>query len=565
MFHPATAPLLVLLITAPAAAQTTLLTKYGGNADAEMGTAVAGGADFNKDGFDDVVIGIPFADANGKTDNGVVRVFSGLDGSVLFTRIGLNDDDHFGFSVDVAGDVDGDTWQDLIVGSPNAKYIFNRPGMTHVYSLKTGLTLAAWVGDADGDEFGRSVAGGFDAQNDGHADLVVGAPSGNPIAGGPSGYVRTFSGIDDSVINTHVGTHPGGDLGRSVAVCGDVNNSGSVDYVAGSPGAFAGSGMIEVWDGATGTTIWTRNGSQVLEAFGTSVAGGLDANGNGYDDVVVGAPFNSVGGSNSGAVLMFDGLTGLSTGFFVTGSTLDNFGQAVGVMDDVDGDGIPDVIAGSNKNYVSVIGSDTEVVQFTAFGDDPGDGFGRAVARAGDLNGDGTPDLVVGAPFDANQGGATRAGMARVISGGSDFQSYCTAGVSASGCQATISASGAPSATATSGFVLSAVNVEGNKDGLFFYGANGRQANSWGNGTSFQCVVPPVKRGGLLGASGTAGACDGGPSQDLNARWCPACPKPNHNFGAGATVQAQLWYRDPTNTSNQTTSLSDAIEFQMLP
>ena len=142
---------------------------------------------------------------------------------------------------------------------------------------------------------------------------------------------------------------------------------------------------------------------------------------------------------------------------------------------------------------------------------------------------------------------------------------YCTAGTSASGCQAALSATGLPSATAGSGFALAASGVEGGKDGLYFFGTSGRQANSWGNGTSFQCVVPPVKRGGLLSGTGTSGLCDGGFSQDLNALWCPGCPKPAKNPGAGATVQAQLWYRDPQNTSNQTTSLSDALEFSVYP
>jgi hypothetical protein len=145
------------------------------------------------------------------------------------------------------------------------------------------------------------------------------------------------------------------------------------------------------------------------------------------------------------------------------------------------------------------------------------------------------------------------------------FTSYCTAGTSASGCQATLSATGTPSATASSGFDLIAANVEGQKNGIFFFGANGRQASPWGNGTSFQCVVPPVRRAGTLLGTGTSGACDGAFAQDLNARWCPTCPKPGHNPGAGTVVQAQLWYRDPLNTGNQTTSLSDAIEFQVCP
>ena len=143
--------------------------------------------------------------------------------------------------------------------------------------------------------------------------------------------------------------------------------------------------------------------------------------------------------------------------------------------------------------------------------------------------------------------------------------SYCTAGTSASGCQASMSAAGTASATATSGFDLMASSVEGAKDGLFFFGTNGRQANPWGNGTSYQCVVTPVKRGGLQTGSGTPGACDGTFSQDLNALWCPTCPKPLHNPGSGTLVQAQLWYRDPFSTASQTTSLSDAIEFLVAP
>lgn len=148
---------------------------------------------------------------------------------------------------------------------------------------------------------------------------------------------------------------------------------------------------------------------------------------------------------------------------------------------------------------------------------------------------------------------------------GSPGASYCTAGTTANGCTASISAAGFPSATLSSGFELTASGVEGNKDGLFFYGSNGKQANAWGNGSSFQCVVPPVQRAGLISGTGTSGACDGVFTQDLNARWCPTCPKPGQNPGAGAVVQAQLWFRDPSNTSNQTTSLSDAVQFTVCP
>ena len=148
---------------------------------------------------------------------------------------------------------------------------------------------------------------------------------------------------------------------------------------------------------------------------------------------------------------------------------------------------------------------------------------------------------------------------------GPSANNYCTAGTSASGCQAIISAVGTASSTATSGFLVSATGVEGKKFGQFFYGQNGQKAIPWGNGSSFQCVMGPTKRGGLRALAGTPGACDGCAVQDLNARWCPACPKAAHNPMSGMPIQIQYWYRDPNNTSSQTTSLSDAIEVMVSP
>jgi hypothetical protein len=139
---------------------------------------------------------------------------------------------------------------------------------------------------------------------------------------------------------------------------------------------------------------------------------------------------------------------------------------------------------------------------------------------------------------------------------------YCTAGTSASGCQAVLSSTGTPSATAASGFVVQAGDVEGSKQALYYWGTNGRQANPWGNGTSWRCVEPPAFRSPPLVSSGAAGTCDGTVAFDLTARWQE---KPASNPGAGTLTQLQLWYRDPQSTSNQTTSLSDALEFTTCP
>ena len=142
---------------------------------------------------------------------------------------------------------------------------------------------------------------------------------------------------------------------------------------------------------------------------------------------------------------------------------------------------------------------------------------------------------------------------------------YCPGGITASGCNAKISAIGSSSATAATGFALTAHDVQGSNSGtagLFFFASNGRQAQQWGNGTSFQCVTPPVFRSQVLNGGGSSGNCDASMAIDLNARWTA---KPFQAQGAGSTVQAQLWFRDPQNTSNQTTSLSNAIEWVVCP
>ena len=141
--------------------------------------------------------------------------------------------------------------------------------------------------------------------------------------------------------------------------------------------------------------------------------------------------------------------------------------------------------------------------------------------------------------------------------------SYCTAGTTASGCTAQMAWTGSPSASNPADFLVLATGAEGQKGGLFYFGTSGRQASPWGNGTSLQCVVPPVARTPLQTSSGNPGQCDGTFLYDLNTHW--SVLKPQTNPGPGATVQVQTWFRDPGNTSSQTTSLSDALELTVCP
>ncbi len=290
------------------------------------------------------------------------------------------------------------------------------------------------------------------------------------------------------------------------------------------------------------------------------------------ESMLVGAPTDDDLGQDSGSAYVFERNLGGPNAWGEAkkllasdGEALDHFGLSVAISGDTVTVGAPrDDVGGVNigsaylyQRDLGGAGAWNEIDKLAWLPSSSlGGTFGTSVSIAGQT-------VLVGDPLDS--GGGLGAGAARIFDGTSTAVRYCTAGASGSGCRAFLMACGAPSATAASGFVVSAERVEGSGNGLFFYGSSGRQANPWGNGTSFQCVVPPVRRGGLLAGTGTSGACDGSFAQDLNARWCPTCPKPKHNPGVGAVMQAQLWYRDRLSTSNQTTSFSDAVEFAFVP
>lgn len=142
-------------------------------------------------------------------------------------------------------------------------------------------------------------------------------------------------------------------------------------------------------------------------------------------------------------------------------------------------------------------------------------------------------------------------------------RAYCTPGTSTNGCVAMISASGGPSASATSGFTLTASNVEGQKNGLFFYGVNGPIVSPWGASSSYLCVAAPTQRTVGLSSGGTLGACNGNLSVDFLSFVAANPGAVGVPLSSGQIVRAQAWYRDPP--SPKTTSLSNAIVWTMCP
>ena len=141
----------------------------------DFGISVSGAGDVNGDGFADLIVGDQEDDNNG-TRSGSARVLSGVDGSVLYNFDGDSADDRLGSSVSGAGDVNGDGFADLIVGA----YLDDNNGVSSgsakVYSGIDGSVLYTFYGDSSGDLFGYSVSGAGDVNGDGKPDLIVGPP-----------------------------------------------------------------------------------------------------------------------------------------------------------------------------------------------------------------------------------------------------------------------------------------------------------------------------------------------------------------------------------------------------
>lgn len=167
-------------------------------------------------------------------------------------------------------------------------------------------------------------------------------------------------------------------------------------------------------------------------------------------------------------------------------------------------------------------------------------------------------DVIVG--WGVNPAGATEGWIARLGCG--VVTPYCTAGTTTNGCAATLSASGIPSASGAGAFQITAANVEGQKQGLFFYGLSGPTIAAWGT-SSFLCVKSPTQRLPSQGSGGAAGACNGQLSVNWNAYVAATPSTLGAPFAAGDVVYLQAWFRDPP--SAKTTALSNALSVVLCP
>jgi hypothetical protein len=467
------------------------------------GFSVSGAGDVNGDGIDDVIVGARWGD-DGGNDAGEAYVVYGVAGSdrgtVDLTGLAASDGfiiqgdaagDQAGYSISSAGDVNGDGIDDLIVGAPfgddsgynagEAYVIYGVEGSDRGTVDLTGLAASdgfAIQGDTTSDTLGRSVSSAGDVNGDGIDDLIVGASSGDDggadageayVIYGVAGNTRGMVDLTDLSASTGFviqGDAAGDRAGVSVSSAGDVNGDGIDDLIVGAYRGDNGggdAGEAYVVYGVAGTTRGTVDLSSLFPSDGFVIQGDAaadytgfrvssagDVNGDGIDDLIVGARGGDDGGTSAGEAYVIYGVAGntrgtvdltnlsASDGFVIQGDAAeDAAGFSVSSAGDVNGDGIDDVIIGapfgddggsnSGEAYViyGVAGTSRGTIDLTNLsasdgfvvqGDAAGDRAGVSVSSAGDVNGDGIDDLIVGA-YRGDNGGGTTAGEAYIIYG----------------------------------------------------------------------------------------------------------------------------------------------------
>lgn len=335
-----------------------LWTLYGEKANGRMGYAVSGVPDLDGDGKGDVLIGAPRHDGI-DTWSGRVYVVSGATGQIIRRLEGAVGTAQLGFSVAGLGDIDGDGAGDIVAGAYGQNGTLGRDaGHAFVYSGKTGAILADLEGEGLDHYFGVAVARLPDADGDGKDDFIVGASDWDQApAAGRRGRAYVYSGATRQLIRTHDGENPNDVFGWAVAGVPDANGDGRGDVLVGArdydPPGLRDAGRGYLFSGADGTRLFTFDATKSGDNLGRNVAGVPDVDGDGRGDVLLPAHRgDGKAGIDSGIVYLLSGATGNVLYTFEGESAGDYLGWGVGGIDDINGDGLGDLLIGAYPTSV---------------------------------------------------------------------------------------------------------------------------------------------------------------------------------------------------------------------
>jgi Zn-dependent metalloprotease len=406
---------------------------------AQFGGSVNSAGDVNGDGFDDVLIGSS-EHWDGQLAEGAAFLYYGSPTGPIDTAGWSVQSNHanwaMGDSIDTAGDVNGDGYDDILVNVPGYSDGQSGEGAVFAYygSPNGPTTTPNWIAESNVPSmgFGTSISAAGDLNADGYDDVIIGTrycDNGQTDEGCVYVYMGSANGLKPTPAWVMDSDTPNAGFGYCVDRAGDVNGDGYGDVLITSYNYISGQmngGRAYVFhggpDGLKYTPLWVGDSGIANDGYGLSAAGAGDVNGDGYSDVLVGAPSGDPYTQIEGKAYVYLGSpTGpsLQPDWTAQAGNVDTrFGDSLSFIGDFNHDGYDDLVVGDPNYYFSqsiagavfvYFGSSSGPVANPSFwftGGLNNSAFGSAVGPAGHVDSDPFADFLVGAPMWWNPGRA---------------------------------------------------------------------------------------------------------------------------------------------------------------